>query len=114
MPASFPSAASTEMFMVRKQNQEPSSSHLEPALLSPSLQHAPACCGKPNPDHPDGHAGLSGPARSASLIPLYFNFGKCHCILVLGSDISDPVKHVVIPIVIAQAEPRELMVVNTA
>lgn len=84
--------------------------HLSSNLLLPLSSSAR--CWKPYPDHPYSNAELSEPARAASRIPLYFNLEKCHCTLVLGSDISDPVKYVVISIVTAHAEPRELVVVN--
>lgn len=57
-------------------------------------------------------AELSEPARAASPIPLYFNLGKCHCALVLGSDICDPVKHGAISIGTAHAEGRGPVVLN--
>jgi len=95
---------------VRKWTESQPCFHLSSDLLLPVS--SPARCWQPNPDCPYSSAGLSKPARAANCIPLYFNLGKCHCTLVLGSDISDPVKHVVISIVTAHAEPRELMVVN--
>lgn len=57
-------------------------------------------------------AELSEPARAVRLIPLCFNLGKCHCALVLGSDISDPVKHGAISIGTAHAERRGPVMVN--
>lgn len=95
---------------VRKRTKSQPCFHLSSSLLLPLC--SPARRWKPHPNRLYDNAGLSEPARAASRIPLYFNLGKCHCTLVLEGDISDPIKYVVISIVTAHAEPRELMVVN--
>lgn len=106
---SFPSTALKEMQLgVRKRPGR--HFHLSSSLLLPFQQ--PCSLLETLPWLSVQQCRAPRACQSSQPHPIVFQFGKCHCTLVLGSDISDPVKYVVISIVTAHAELKELMVVN--